>query len=122
MLVAHDPAKSRIGTYFGGNIKRLPGPDPDKICAERVALRKARAAGYPLVIGLAVIGPYQPDQESSRESRTLHPCGECRREFASASEMTPDTLFATHRLGEEPVIMERFTLEWLLREYCVADN
>lgn len=62
--------------FFGFNTMPIKGGY--KCCAERMLFQLVMAAGYAQVIGLIVVGEYQPDDTSGYECTTLHPCVDCR--------------------------------------------
>jgi len=80
----------RWSVFTGSNLKVAEGARP--ICAEQLALGAAKSAGYDRIIAMVVVGEPQEDAESGIQSRTLHPCGECRRVFQEVPEVSPDTL------------------------------
>ncbi len=68
---------ARFQVLEGVNVK----PEEESkinIHAEQQALQKARDYGFNAVSMLVVVGEPQPDQQTGRESPTLHPCGLCR--------------------------------------------
>lgn len=54
-----------------------------KCCAERRLFEMAVAKGYVQVVGMVVVGEYQPDDTSGHECTTLHPCLTCRQMMAT---------------------------------------
>ena len=79
--------------FKGGNQK--PSPDVKKICAERVAIDRARTAGAVRVEVVVVTGKLKRDDESGQMGETLHPCGVCRDEVLTAPLIPADTLIIT---------------------------
>ncbi|HCC05991.1 TPA: hypothetical protein DEP94_01355 [Candidatus Nomurabacteria bacterium] len=69
---------------WGGQAKIFTGfnskekPNSQKHCAEKRIFESATASGYVQLVGLVVVGPYQPDDFSHHECSTLHPCKQCR--------------------------------------------
>lgn len=86
-------AGERWAVFTGSNFKA--GKDARPVCAEQFTLGAAKSAGYDTIIAMVVIGEPQPDAESGVRSKTLHPCGECRRMFQLMPEVNPDTLLLT---------------------------
>lgn len=80
-MLARNPQTGRYSIFLGAN-RKLSENDPERTCAERDAFQKARRAGYTEILVIAVAGDVQPDDESGVTSKTLHPCGTCRRDFA----------------------------------------
>ncbi len=64
------------GTTIGYNSKQTPVGR--KCCAERRLFNVASAMKWQRIVGIVVVGLYQPDDTSKHECTTLHPCLECR--------------------------------------------
>ena len=110
-LLVSDHETGRYGLFYGANLK--PNPNAPKWCAEREALRKAQARGFKKAIALAVSGPLQPDADSGLVSDTLHPCGECRKEFRTNPLICPDTQILT--VDDKGSAHELYTITELFR-------
>lgn len=82
--------EGRWAVFTGSNIKVADGARP--VCAEQLALGAAKSAGYDRIIAMVIVGEPQEDAESGLQSNTLHPCGECRKIFQAASEVSSETL------------------------------
>jgi len=68
--------EGQASLFLGYNSKETPnGP---RHCAERRVFEKAFSAGYKQIVGMVVVRPYQPDDDSGHKCTTLHPCRECR--------------------------------------------
>ena len=84
--------------FFGANVKAENKPGI-KQCAEVQAIQAARIAGYNLIIGVALYGPLQPDDDSGVKSNALHPCkAVCQPYFVKLRElqqMTDQTLIVS---------------------------
>ncbi|MDO8529526.1 MAG: cytidine deaminase [bacterium] len=85
--------------FRGVNMKI--GKNSHKICAEQVAIGAARAEGYRFIIGMAVAGKPQPDDESFLAPDTLHSCSDCRELFKKLPELSGDSRIITAHLTEE---------------------
>jgi cytidine deaminase len=96
--------------FYGANTKI--GKDNPKICAEQVAINYARAAGYVLIVGMAVVANVQPDGKSGLVTKTLHPCGDCRESFRQFPEVHSDMGILTVNLKDDS-IFEYHTVEEL---------
>jgi len=107
----------RLEVFTGANHKSGPGTGRSKGCAEPTAVKAARDAGYPNIVGIAVVG--RPQEEFP--TPTLHPCGECRDFFTdlkvrhAISDNAP--VVSVHL--DNPAIIEQFTLGELLGYYSV---
>lgn len=101
----------RWAIFTGGNIKVAEGSRP--VCAEQLALGAAKSDGYDKIIAMVVMGEPQEDAESGLRSRTLHPCGECRRIFQALPEVSSDTLLLT--LTPDKQTHEQFSVGELIR-------
>lgn len=97
--------------FPGANFKG--DADWASVCAEMVAVYAARSAGYRRMVGLAVVGPIQPDSESGLITQTLHPCGKCRRAITALPEVPLTTPVILGHLEDDGVV-ERYTFEQLL--------
>ncbi len=86
-------------TAAGGNIK-VRGQE--KICAERVAARRAEDEGVIAIIGVVVVGTSNPAEikaVTGLATPTLHMCSECRIDFSDTkSRFTDETLVVTSGL------------------------
>ncbi len=96
----------RWAIFTGSNFKA--GKDARPVCAEQFALGAAKSAGHDTIIAMIVVGEPQPDVESGLLSKTLHPCGECRRMFQLTPEINPDTLLLM--LTPDEQIQESFLM------------
>ncbi len=99
----------RQAYIHGANIKPTRSNEVN-VHAEHILMRNIERYQQPGeqidVPILAVVGDYQPDQQSGIETRTLHPCGICRTDFASFTEPSfDDTIFIT----AQPTLQ---TFEW----------
>ena len=102
--------RGRWSVFTGRNIKLTDGSRP--MCAEQRALAAAESEGYDKIIAMVVIGEPQEDAESGILSKTLHPCGECRKIFQAVPEMSPETLLLTMTPDEHTY--EQFSVEQLI--------
>lgn len=97
--------------FCGANTKI--GQGNPKICAEQVSVNFARAAGYKLIIVMAIVANVQPDDKSGLVTKTLHPCGDCRESFRKFPEIQPDTGILSVNLQDDR-IFEYYSVEELL--------
>lgn len=115
-LLAFNPDAYYYGevhrVFTGANMKI--GKNNPKICAEQVAINSARAAGYKLIIGMAIAANVQPDDKSGLVTKTLHPCGDCRESFQRLPEIHPDMRIMSVHL-EDDGVYEEYSVEELLK-------
>ena len=103
-------AGGRWAVFTGSNIKLTEDSRP--VCAEQFAIGAAKSGGYDKIIAMVVVGEPQPDAESKLQSKTLHPCSECRKIFQATPEMTPETLILTITPDEQSY--EQFLMAGLI--------
>lgn len=103
---------ARWRVFTGANLK--PDPDTQKFCAERSAINASRSAGYTKIIGFAVVGKPQPDDESGLTHSTLHPCGVCRRTLGALPEVSGETRVLTGSPQDQDILVHEFSFEELL--------
>ena len=104
-------AGERWAIFRGSNIKVAGDSRP--VCAEQLALGAAKSAGYDRIIAMVVVGEPQEDAESGLLSKTLHPCGECRKIFQAVPEVSSNTFLLTVTPDEQ--VYEQFTIGELLQ-------
>lgn len=97
--------------FRGANIK--VSKECSTVCAESIAIGAARAEGYPLVIGIVVVGRAQTDSASGLHPATLHPCGDCRTRMTKLPEVQMETRIVTVDINDE-FKREEFTVKELL--------
>lgn len=73
------PDQSMVLTGFNSK-EHQGGP---KCCAERRLFEDATRRDVVQIVGIVVVGPYQPDDTSGHECTTLHPCHDCRTMMAN---------------------------------------
>ncbi len=97
--------------YTGANLK--PERDSVAVCAETFALQQAIEA-QALLVAVVVTGDLQPDGETGHKTPTLHPCGKCRRYWATLSPgFHLRVPIMTTRLDRDDVF-ENHTIEQLI--------
>lgn len=79
--------------FTGFNI--MPEKGGEKHCAEKRLFEAAAAAGYTQIVGLVVVGEYQPDDTSGHECTTLHPCALCRNMMMESPLAWPEMPIVT---------------------------
>ncbi len=84
--------------------------------AEQRVIEKARKAGYTEILMLVLVGDYQVDQQSGRESLTLHLCGHCRDLSVQSPLITAHTIFIMER--PDRTAREEFVRAELLRYHA----
>ena len=114
-VYAHNGGKirsnSRVRVFTAGNLK--PAKHIVKLCAERRAVLKAQAEGYPHIIGMVIAGLPQADVDSLLVTPTLHPCKACRNFFASTLGIHSTMQIVT--ITPQKDRWERMTLGELMR-------
>lgn len=122
-LMWNGPARGEYAIVVGANW--MPHSGGAKVCAEVMAITRGLLRGYHELVGLAVVGMPQPDDESGVAPSTLHPRGGCWRMFREPGvrdavpiltavyapdvpfppprqeRLTIGELFATHKNGRE---------------------
>ncbi len=101
----------RYRIFQAANAKPIEGKR--KFCAEMAATVFARSNGYELVIAIAIAGLPQRDGKSGIQSKTLHPCEECREFLPGLPEITRDTIILSVHNHSGKV--EQHTFEEILR-------
>lgn len=97
--VVEDEKIVETDLFTSANQNLRKWPKDTKICAEPIALAKAKKAGFNKAIAMVVSGPQQPDTQSGLKSATLHSCGEDRDLYWNHDEVRDmvddDTLHVT---------------------------
>lgn len=99
--------------FGGANI--MNGKGRPKVCAEQQAIKHAIINGFYEILAVCVVGKLQsdPDKESGKFTRTLHPCPDCRKLMVKGYRLSPDTLIYT-RTFDEFGPRESYTLQDLI--------
>lgn len=85
-------------------------------CAELVACYASRNAGYDKIVAIAIVGEPQEDSESGVLSKTLRPCGKCRRALSVLPEINNElTRVICH--NAQTGFTEDFRFDELLKLY-----
>ena len=95
-VLAYNPHTRETGVLAAGNLKIRP--DKAKFCAEYRSLQIAKRSGLTVVGGIVVAATtdkHQIGEVTDVETRTLHPCSECRQLFCDHPLMRDDTLILT---------------------------
>jgi cytidine deaminase len=114
-VYAYSLTQGTCAVFLGANQKPEPGPTW-KMCAEKEAATKAINKGFNRIIGMAIAGDVQADEETGIESEILPPCGECRRSLLSLSGVYHDSRLVLAHLSDDGV-MQMTTVGELLVQF-----
>ncbi len=106
--------EERWRVFKGANFKAQS--DWPTVCAELVTAYAARCAGYDKIIGMAIAGEPQADDETNVLADTLRPCGKCRRALSVLPEID-ETLTRVICYNPHTRLVEEFRFDELLKHY-----
>jgi hypothetical protein len=87
--LVYDPKDDSFGIVDGANYKPLSGKDGPRKCGEEEPEEEAERVGLKIV-GIVVVAPHQPDDETGIDLGVTPSCAHCRRRWHRKWQEKPD--------------------------------